>query len=223
MASSNQIYEEKEGPWAYRENDTLAGRDVLTTSKICAESILVTYRNTFFKGYQGTALSSARFGNVFGGGDYRKGRIIPDCIEAAKANRIIEVHNSTSVRPFIHVLDIVKGLLVLAQRQYEEKRFEGEYNFGPEYNDCMMTSDLVMLFCKEWGDGLSSRLSVPMVSIQEPQKIRLDISKSKSVLLWSPKWNDKKAVKKLIEWENAACSDNNGEIITEKQIDEFFE
>ncbi|MBO4922854.1 MAG: NAD-dependent epimerase/dehydratase family protein [Bacteroidales bacterium] len=71
MASSNQIYEEKDGPWAYRENDTLVGRDTLTTSKICVESILKTYRNTFFKVYQGTALSSARFGNVFGGGDYR--------------------------------------------------------------------------------------------------------------------------------------------------------
>ncbi len=116
MASSNHIYKEMEGPLAYREDDTLAGMDALTTSKICAESILTTYRNTFFKSYKGTALSSARFGNVFGGGDFRNGRIIPDCVEAANANRIIEVHNSTSVRPYIHVMDIVKGLLVLAQR-----------------------------------------------------------------------------------------------------------
>lgn len=222
MASSNQIYEEKEGLWAYRENDTLAGRDTLTTSKICAESILASYRKFVFKGYHGTALSSARFGNVFGGGDYRKGRVIPDCIEAAKANRVIEVHNSTSVRPYIHVLDIVKGHLVLAQRQYEEKRFEGEYNFGPEYNDCMLTGDLVMLFCKEWGDGVSSRLAVPIETIQEPQKIRLDISKSKSVLLWSPKWTDKMAVKKLVEWEKSVYRGDNAERITEKQIEEYF-
>ncbi|MBO4922853.1 MAG: hypothetical protein J5382_01860 [Bacteroidales bacterium] len=153
----------------------------------------------------------------------RKGRIIPDCIEAVKANRIIEVHNSTSVRPYIHVLDIVKGLLVLAQHQYEEKRFEGEYNFGPEYSNCMLTGDLVMLFCKEWGNGVSSRLAVPMESIQEPQKLRLDISKSKSLLLWAPKWNGELAVKKLVESEKAACRDVNGEIITEKQIEEFFD
>lgn len=223
LASSNQIYEDKEGPWAYRENDPLAGREPLTASKICAESILTTYRKSFFMGYQGTALSSARFGNVFGGGDYRKGRIIPDCIEAAKANRIIEVHDSTSVRPYIHVLDIVKGLLVLAQRQYEEKRFEGEYNFGPEYNDCMLTSDLVMLFCKEWGDGVSSRLAVPMESVQEPQKIRLDISKSKSLLLWAPKWDGELAVKKLVEWEKTVIREGTTDNIINKQIVEFME
>ena len=223
MASSNQIYEDKESPWAYRENDSLAGRDSLTTSKICAESILTTYRKTFFVGYQGTALSSARFGNVLGGGDYRKGRIIPDCIEAAKVNRIIEVHNSTSVRPYIHVLDIIKGLLVLAQRQYEEKRFEGEYNFGPDYNDCMMTGDLVMLFCMEWGDGITSRLAIPMESNQEPQKVRLDISKSKSVLLWTPKWNTKVGLKKLIEWEKSVEKGLSLGVITEKQIKEYFD
>jgi CDP-glucose 4,6-dehydratase len=222
VASSHKIYEDKEQPWAYRENDPLNGSDPLTDIKVCVESIVKTYRKFYFKDYGGTAVSTARIGNLFGGGDYRKGKILSDCINATRENKVIEVHQSSSVRPYMHVLDAVKGMLLLAQRQYEEKRFEGEYNFGPDYDECIRTGDLVMMFCKEWGEGCHSRLAVPMEPHFEPQIIRLDTARSKSILWWNPKLGIKDAMKEYVEWEKSVFQGIKADVITEQQIKRNF-
>ena len=222
VASSSKVYEMKDWSWGYRENDLLQGTEPLSDSKVCCENIVDCYRNSYFNGYHSIALSTARYDNVFGGGDYTTGKLIPDCINALKQSMVVEHQQSNTVRPYLHVLDLVKGLLLMAQRQKEEKRYEGAYNIGPEYDQCASTSDIVRMICNEWGDGASSRLATPMETVVESLKIRLDISKSKSDLLWRPCLDTKKATRKLVEWEKAVLGGISANEITDQQIREHF-
>jgi CDP-glucose 4,6-dehydratase len=223
VASSSKVYEMKDWNWGYRENDLLQGTEPLSDSKVCCENIVASYRNCYFRGHFSTALSTARYDNVFGGGVYTPGRLIPDCINALKQSKVVEHQQSITIRPYLHVVDLVKGFLLLAQRQEEEKRFEGAYNFGPEYDQCAMTSDIVRLICDEWGDGASSRLVTPMETVMEPLKICLDISKSKRDLHWEPRFNTKEAIRILVEWEKDVFGGGVSAIeMTDRQIAEYF-
>ena len=222
IASTSKVYQNREWCWAYRENDKQEGAEPLSDSKACCESIAKSYLKTYFNGFNSAAVSIARFDNVFGGGNNTSGKLIADCVNAVKQSKVIEYRQSSSVRPYLHVLDLIKGLLLLGERQREEKRFEGEYNFGPEYDQCPTTSNLVMMFCKEWGEDVSSRLCAPMDRVEEERKIRLDIAKSKNGLLWSPHWDTRQAIKKLVEWEKKVTKGTSADEITNKQIGEFF-
>lgn len=222
VASSSKVYEMKEWNWGYRENDLLQGTEPFSDSKVCCENIVDCYRNSYFKSYYSIALSTIRYDNVFGGGDYTIGKLIPDCINALKQSKVVEHQHSNTVRPYLHVLDLVKGILLLAQRQKEEKRFEGAYNIGPEYDQCALASDIVRMICNEWGDGASSRLATPMETVVEPLKIRLDITKSKSDLLWRPCLDTMKATRKLVEWEKAVLGGISANEITDRQIREHY-
>ena len=222
VASSSKVYEMKDWNWGYRENDMLRGTEPISDSKVGCENIVANYRNYYLKSNYSISLSTVRYGNVFGGGDYTPEKLIPDCINALKQSKVVEYQQSNTVRPHLHVLDLVKGFLLLAQRQYDEKRFEGAYNFGPEYDQCTLTSDIVRMICNEWGEGASSRLAIPKETVVVPQKIRLDISKSKNDLLWSPRFEIKEAIKKLIEWEKAVIMGVAANEKTDRQIAEYF-
>ena len=146
-----------------------------------------------------TAVSTARAGNVIGGGDFADFRIIPDCVRAALSEKIIHVRNPNSVRPYQHVLEPLFAYMLIAQRQYADKNFSGSYNVGPAENDNLTTGELVELFCKSWGDNLtwqSQSLNQP----KEANFLKLDCSKIKSVFGWVPTWNIKDAVEKSVEW-----------------------
>lgn len=222
FASSEKVYKSQNWSWGYREVDELEGLDPFTNSKICCEQLINSYRATFFNEYKSMPLSCVRFGNAIGGGDYTSGKIISDCLIAAKNSTMIEMHDNETVRPYHHVLDTVRGLLLVAQRQYEDKNCQGTYNIGPNSDDCAMTTDLVRLFCSEWGEGLNSKLNIRKAEVDAPKAIRLDCSKIAKSLLWASTWDIKKAIIKLVEFEKAVQAGMTVCEIMDKQILEYY-
>ena len=147
--TTDKVYKNNEWPWGYRENDILNGSDPYANSKSCSELVTETYKNSFFHD-RGIAISTARAGNVIGGGDFAEFRIIPDCFRAAEENKPLEIRNPNSTRPYQFVLEPLFAYLLIVKLQYENADFAGNYNVGPEYSDCVTTIELAQLFSKHW-------------------------------------------------------------------------
>ncbi len=149
--TTDKVYLNNEWSWGYRENEPLDGFDPYSNSKSCSELVTHSYKNSFFLGENAPAISTARAGNVIGGGDFAADRIIPDCVRAVSENKEIVVRNPYSTRPYQHVLEPVMAYLMIAQRQYENSDLAGWYNVGPDDCDCVTTGELVDLFWQDMG------------------------------------------------------------------------
>lgn len=220
--TTDKVYLNREWAWGYRENEELCGYDPYSNSKSCSELVTYSYRNSFFNEENSPAISTARSGNVIGGGDYATDRIIPDCIRAVESGKEIILRNPNSTRPYQHVLECLCGYLTLAQAQYENKAFEGSYNFGPDDESCVTTGELATLFCESWGEGAVWKNVSEADAPHEANFLKLDCSKSKSVLGWKPHWGIRTAVQKIVEWEKAVKSGTPAAEITDRQIKEYF-
>ena len=220
--TTDKVYLNKEWAWGYRENEELCGYDPYSNSKSCSELVTYSYRNSFFNEENSPAISTARSGNVIGGGDYATDRIIPDCIRAVENGKEIILRNPNSTRPYQHVLECLRGYLTLAKAQYENKSFVGSYNFGPDDESCVTTGQLATLFCENWGDGVAWKNISEVNAPHEANFLKLDCSKSKTVLGWYPQWGIRDAMKKIVEWEKAVQSGTTAAEITDKQIKEYF-
>jgi CDP-glucose 4,6-dehydratase len=218
--TTDKVYENREWLWGYRENDNLCGFDPYSNSKSCSELVTVSYRNSFFSSIDASSVSTARSGNVIGGGDYAEDRIIPDCVRAVQAGKPVTVRNPRSVRPYQHVLDCLSGYLLLAEKQCAGKSFEGSYNFGPDESSCVSTGKLVALFCNCWGPEASWETQEDS-GPHEANFLKLDCSKAKAALGWKPRWDIKTAVEKTVEFPKAA-SDRERTVCLEGQIREYF-
>jgi CDP-glucose 4,6-dehydratase len=218
--TTDKVYENKEWHWGYRENENLCGHDPYSNSKSCSELVTHSYRLSFFQGEKSPAVSTARSGNVIGGGDYAKDRIIPDCIRAVQAGKEISIRNPYSIRPYQHVLECLSGYLLLAEKQYQDKSFEGAYNFGPDDTSCVSTGELTELFCKFWGKGVSWHVQGDG-GPHEANFLKLDCSKSRAILEWKTKWNITIAVEKVIKYADANSDDERIACI-DGQISEYF-
>ena len=152
---------------------------------------------------QGVAVSTARAGNVIGGGYFAKDRIMPDCVRAVIAGKTIQVRNPYSVRPYQHVLEALSAYLLIAQRQYEDENLAGSYNVGPQDEDCITTGVLVDMFCSAWGDGASWENTGNGDGPHEDAVLKLAHSKIRGALGWSQKWDVKQAVAETVEWTKA--------------------
>ncbi len=218
--TTDKVYENKEWVWGYREDEPLNGFDPYSNSKSCSELVTSSYKKSFFADRE-IAISTARAGNVIGGGDFSVNRIIPDCIRAVYNNEIISVRNPFSTRPYQHVLEPLYAYLLLAQKQYENMELADSYNVGPDECDCVNTGALVSLFCKKWGKGASWD-DVHVEGPHEANFLKLDCSKFKSALNWQPKWHIEDAIAKVVEW--AKCWQQNGNIncLMVQQINEFL-
>jgi len=218
--TTDKVYENKEWHWGYRENENLCGYDPYSNSKSCSELVTYSYRNSFFNNSESPSISTARSGNVIGGGDYSEDRIIPDCVRAMEEGKEIIVRNPNSIRPYQHVLECLSGYLLLAQKQYEDKSLEGAYNFGPDEDSYVSTGRLTEIFCETWGKDAAWRVQGDG-GPHEANFLKLDCSKSKTVLGWKPYWNIKTAVEKVIEF---AKSDTDSKKLAciDKQIKEYF-
>lgn len=220
--TTDKVYENKEWCWGYRENENLCGFDPYSNSKSCSELVTYSYRNSFFAGSENTAISTARSGNVIGGGDYAEDRIIPDCIRAVKKNQSIVLRSPNSTRPYQHVLECLNGYLLLAKVQYEDKTIQGAYNFGPDDESCITTGGLTDLFCKAWGSGAQWKSIAQADAPHEANFLKLDNTKSKTVLHWKPQWDIRTAVEKVVEWEKSLQNGCSADEITDKQIKDYF-
>ncbi len=186
--TTDKVYKNNEWCWGYREDEPLDGFDPYSNSKSCSELVTHSYINSFFKD-SGIAVSTARAGNVIGGGDFANDRIIPDCIRAMKNGTEIAVRNPYSTRPYQHVLEPLAVYLEIAEKQYKDNAYAGFYNVGPDERDCVTTAELVDLFCKYWERGASWVNKAEANAPHEASFLKLDCSKLKSVFGWRPAWS----------------------------------
>lgn len=218
--TTDKVYQNNEWVWGYRETDPLDGYDPYSNSKSCSELVTHSYKNSFFTDGQ-ISISTARAGNVIGGGDFANDRIIPDCVRAAIEAKDIIVRNPHSVRPYQHVLEPLNAYLTIAEKQYLDKKYEGYYNVGPDDQDCVTTGMLVDLFCGKWGQGLSW-INQYDGGPHEASFLKLDCSKFKTKFDWKPRWNIADAIEKTVEWTKAYIAGEKLSLIMDKQIDEFI-
>lgn len=217
--TTDKVYQNREWCWGYREDDRLDGYDPYSNSKSCSELVTHSYEQSFLK-ERNVAVSTARAGNVIGGGDFAKDRIIPDCVRAAVKKEPIIVRNPYSIRPYQHVLEPVFAYLMLAMKQYEDKSFAGNYNIGPGETDCVNTGALADLFCEKWGEGMSW-VNQYDGGPHEAGFLKLDCSKMKSVFGWSPVWHIDEAIEKTVEWYKAYHLETDLNAVMLEQIHEY--
>lgn len=216
--TTDKVYLNNEWEWGYRETDPLDGFDPYSNSKSCSELVTHSYKNSFFSDGS-VAISTARAGNVIGGGDFAKDRIIPDCVRAVEAGREIELRNPLSIRPYQHVLEPLFAYLMIAQKQYEDSSDAGYYNVGPDELDCVTTGTLVELFSKAWGGTTWKAGS--RTGPHEANFLKLDCSRLKSRFGWKPRWNIEMAVHKTVEWFRCYFECGDCENLMIRQIREF--
>lgn len=218
--TTDKVYQNNEWEWGYRENEPLDGYDPYSNSKSCSELVTHSYIKSFYCDME-VAVSTARAGNVIGGGDFANDRIIPDCMRAAIAGETITVRNPYSIRPYQHVLEPLAAYLMIVQKQYEDKMYAGFYNVGPDEKDCVTTGVLVDTFCSKWGKGLKW-INQYDGGPHEANFLKLDCSKIKRVFGWKPRWGYDTAIEKSVEWAKVYA---NGGDITQcmiEQIECFF-
>jgi len=220
--TTNKVYKNNEWEWGYRECDVLGGDDPYSSSKSCSEMVTDSYRRSFFI-KSDTAISTCRAGNVIGGGDFAKDRIIPDCVRAMEQRHEIIVRNPNSVRPYQHVLDPIYAYLLVACYQYENKEsYEGSYNVGPDECGYVTTGKLVDMFCSLWGDNAEWRYAAEVDPPHEACYLKLDCSRIKHKLFWQPRWEIAEAMEKTVEWRKAYLQKKDTVSLLESQIRTFL-
>lgn len=222
--TTDKVYLNKEWEWGYRETEELDGYDPYSNSKSCSELVTHSYKNSFFTDDNGKStvpISTARAGNVIGGGDFANDRIIPDCIRAAINKEDIIVRNPMSTRPYQHVLEPLYAYLMIAAKQYDDNRYAGWYNVGPDEVDCFQTKALVELFIKHWGEGIKW-IDKSDGGPHEANFLKLDCSKLKSTFGWNPRWNLDVAIEKVVEWSKCWLSGGDVNACMDRQIHEFL-
>lgn len=221
--TTDKVYHNKEWMWGYREDEPLDGFDPYSNSKSCSELVTHSYQSSFFAGDAAPAISTARAGNVIGGGDFANDRIIPDCVRAVQAGKPIGVRNPHSTRPYQHVLEPLMAYLMIARRQYEDKSLAGWYNVGPDDSDCVTTGQLVELFREKWGEDFAWLDQAEPNAPHEANFLKLDCSKLKTTFRWSPRWHITEAIEKTVEWTRVWL--NGGDIPAEmdREIREYVE
>lgn len=219
--TTDKVYENKEWEWGYRENEPLNGFDPYSNSKSCSELVTHSYINSFFNNMEVT-VSTARAGNVIGGGDFANDRIVPDCVRAAEKKENIIVRNPHSTRPYQHVLEPLSIYLTIAKAQYEDKKYAGFYNVGPDDRDCITTGQLVDIFCEKWGENLTW-INQYDGGPHEANFLKLDCSKVKHVFGWRPRWGVEEAIGKTVEWSKVYFVGEDVAKCMDEQIKEFFE
>lgn len=220
--TTDKVYKNNEWCWGYREDEILDGFDPYSNSKSCSELVTHSYANSFFSD-RDIAVSTARAGNVIGGGDFACDRIIPDCVRAMKAGEKIGVRNPYSTRPYQHVLEPLAVYLMIAAKQFEDKHYAGFYNVGPDDCDCVTTGNLVDLFCKHWGDGAEWVNQSEKNAPHEANFLKLDCSKIRSTFGWHPRWNIDECMEYTTRFYKAWLAEEDIPAEMDREIKDFLE
>lgn len=198
--TSDKCYKNMEWFWGYREFDSLGGYDPYSSSKACSEIVTEAYRNSFFDGKNNVAVASARAGNVIGGGDWAEDRLVPDVIRAILTDEKIVLRYPGAIRPWQHVMEPLRGYLMLGERLWTEgARFAEAWNFGPRIDDTMPVKDLVERIIYLWGKG---EISVQTGSndLHETNYLKLDCIKASEKLNWRPLLGFNEAIEMTVAW-----------------------
>lgn len=217
--TTDKVYQNNEWEWGYREDEKLDGYDPYSNSKSCSELVTHSYINSFFNDMN-ISVSTARAGNVIGGGDFAVDRIVPDCVRAARDHKNLVLRNPASTRPFQHVLEALSAYLLLCEKQYEDREYAGFYNVGPNESDAVTAGKLARIFKEKWGEGFDFEEKSDG-GPHEANYLKLDCSKIKKNLGWAPKWDIDMAIDKTVEWTRAFLAGNANECM-ERQIRDYF-
>ncbi|MEA2082885.1 MAG: CDP-glucose 4,6-dehydratase [Thermodesulfobacteriota bacterium] len=222
--TSDKCYENREWVWGYRENDPMGGYDPYSASKGCAELVTSAYRNSFFNldeygSRHNTLLASVRAGNVIGGGDWGKDRIITDLMEAVSQGKKLTIRNPDATRPWQHVLEPLSGYLLLGQKLLESKKeFAQAWNFGPNDDGAISVVQMVQAMQKIW-DKIDYQVDQDKNNPHEAGLLKLDCSKARMKLNWKGIWGSSTTFTKTAEWYQSYYE--NQQVITENQLKEY--
>jgi len=221
VVTSDKSYRNKEWVYPYREEDELGGRDPYSASKSCQDIVVNSFRESYFSKI-GVRLSSVRAGNVIGGGDWAKDRIIPDIVKGIVSGHTVRIRNPNSVRPWQHVLEPVSGMLLLAQKMFYDARFSDAWNFGPNNEREITVKEIAEKVIALWGTG---KYKIEGNSAKkEAEYLSLDVSKAKRELNWFPRYNISKALKETVDWYKSYYNNYPKiEELTYKQIISYSE
>ena len=226
VVTTDKCYENHEWVWPYRENEAMGGHDPYSSSKGCAELVVAAYRSSYFNPLDykkhGVGIASARAGNVIGGGDWSKDRLMPDLLNAINIGAPIQLRSPNAIRPWQHVLEPLYGYLVLAEKLYADgPQFSGAWNFGPEQVDCLsvikVTKNLINISGSKSTIELSDRTGQP----HEAGLLKLDISKAKEMLGWRPVLDMDASLNWICDWNKSHQNNMDLRLATLKQISEF--
>ncbi len=220
--TTDKVYHNNEWCWGYREDEPLDGFDPYSNSKSCSELVTHSYKNSFFTPEAKVAVSTARAGNVIGGGDFANDRIIPDCIRAVVDGKVIGVRNPYSIRPYQHVLEPLAVYLTIVEKQYSNPSYQGYYNVGPDECDCVSTGELVNLFCRHWGEGATWENRSEAHAPHEASFLKLDCSKLKAVFDWSPRWHMEECMEMVCQFGKVWLSGGDISAEMNREIDIFL-
>ena len=221
FVTSDKCYLNKEWEFSYRENDELGGADPYSASKAVAEVVFSSYQQSFFTAQPGLAAATARAGNVIGGGDFARDRIVPDCVRALTAGVPIILRNPDSTRPWQHVLEPLSGYLMLASWLLKSAdKARGAWNFAPDAENVCTVHQLTRQVVASWGSG-EVRVERPKEDVHEAQLLMLSADKAKIQLGWLPHWNFKQAIDATVEWYRAVAAGKDPVEVTNRQIAEY--
>lgn len=219
VVTSDKSYKNRGWDYPYRETDELGGTDPYSASKSCADIVVNSFRERFFRD-NGMGLSSVRAGNVIGGGDFGENRLIPDVIRSLMKSEPLRIRNPDSVRPWQHVLDAINGMLKLSNMMYENPlKYSGDWNFGP-LNSPVTVKELIDMCVKKLGKG--KYFIEPTNTSFEEKSLKLDVNKAMEHLRWKPVWNIETAVQKALDWYIAYLDHGDMNKFTISQIHEYY-
>lgn len=224
VVTTDKCYENREWHWGYRESDPLGGYDPYSSSKSCAELVTAAYRNSFFgsgSGQHPAAIASARAGNVIGGGDWSTDRLLPDVFRAASSQSVLRIRNPNAIRPWQHVLEPLRGYLILAQHLDQARyQYSSSYNFGPRDDDARSVGEVVSEICHLWGDIIEVEHEVEKQP-HEASYLKLDISKARNELNWQPALSLRESLSLTVDWMKHYLNTGDARTITFTQIHKY--
>lgn len=200
VITSDKCYENREWLWGYREDEAMGGYDPYSSSKGCAELVVSAYRRSFFQAAGAAAIVSARAGNVIGGGDWSKDRLIPDAIQAFRSGTELKIRNPRAIRPWQHVLEPLSGYLTLVEHAWQNAgRYAGGWNFGPAEDDVWPVGAIVERLVAKW-PGKARWTTDAGDHPHEAGILRLDCSKARTLLGWKPRLTLDDALDWIVDW-----------------------
>jgi CDP-glucose 4,6-dehydratase len=221
--TSDKCYENREWVWGYRENDPMGGHDPYSSSKGCSELVTSTYQKSFFNKPDGVALASCRAGNVVGGGDWARDRLIPDIVRAYLKDETVEIRNPDAVRPWQHVLEPISGYLLLAERLWHDgQEFAGGWNFGPDKRGARPVREVADLIGRCWGFPRDWKDCSNPDAPHEAKFLFLDTAKAHVALGWKPRWALSETVAATVAWYQAVARGADAKQLTERQIGDYL-